>query len=222
MLHNNSTLSWDIYPRPQLQRKSYVNLNGRWDFAVSSHSDFPPQYDTVITVPYCPESTLSGLEVTVKPGSYLFYRRTLTLPDGFVHGRVLLHIGAADQVCDIYVNSHFVGHHEGGYTAFTTDITEALQEENTLVIRCYDDLRDTSFPYGKQSLKRGGMWYTPVSGIWQSVWLESVPQQYIAHLDIHTDMTCATVTVSPPLTGVVRCEGVDYPLENGCAVITPA
>ena len=219
MLHTTST--WDVYPRPQLKRDNYVNLNGTWEFSVSRDSVFHQQYEDVITVPFCPESALSGIEKAIEPGSFLFYRRTFTLPGDVSQQRVLLHIGAADQIADIYVNHRHVGHHEGGYTAFTVDITDALAEENTLVIRCYDDLQDKSFPYGKQSLKRGGMWYTPVSGIWQSVWLEWVPQQYIESLDIRTDMVCATVTVTPVMEGVVRCEGKEYPLENGCAVITP-
>ena len=158
--------SWDIYPRPQLRRNSYVNLNGQWDFALSPSPDFPEAYEETITVPFCPESALSGVKKAVEAGSYLFYRRELTLPEDFNRGRVLLHVGAADQVADVYVNQQLMGHHEGGYNAFTVDITDALQETNTLIIRCYDDLRDTSFPYGKQTLKRGGMWYTPVSGIW--------------------------------------------------------
>ena len=213
--------SWDIYPRPQLRRDSYVNLNGQWDFALSPSPDFPEAYEETITVPFCPESALSGVKKAVEAGSYLFYRRELTLSEDFNCGRVLLHIGAADQVADIYVNHQLMGHHEGGYNAFTVDITDALQEANTLIIRCYDDLRDTSFPYGKQTLKRGGMWYTPVSGIWQSVWLESVPQAHIAALDIRVTTTDATITVSPALEGTVRCEGVDYPLHNGRAVIVP-
>ena len=217
----HDTAIWDIYPRPQLKRNSYVNLNGVWDFSVSKNNHLPEQYEEVITVPFCPESALSGIKRAIEPGSFLFYRRSLTLSEDVLDKRVLLHIGAADQIADIYVNCRHMGHHEGGYTAFTVDITDALAEENTLVIRCYDDLRDRSFPYGKQSLKRGGMWYTPVSGIWQSVWLECVPQQYIESLDIRTDTTCATVTVTPAMEGVVRCEGKEYPLESGRAVIIP-
>ena len=220
MLHNTAAI-WDTYPRPLLKRKNYVNLNGAWDFAVSKSDTAPQRYEEVICVPFCPESALSGIESAIDPGSYLFYRRSFSLTEDITDRRVLLHVGAADQVADIYVNRRHLGHHEGGYTSFTVDITEALAEENTLVIRCCDDLRDASFPYGKQSLKRGGMWYTPVSGIWQSVWLECVPRQYIQHLDIRTDTTCATVTVMPAMEGVVKCEGKEYPIEDGRAVITP-
>ena len=212
---------WEVYPRPQMKRDSYVNLNGEWDFAVNEDYRFPEEYDSRIRVPFCPESLLSGLKMEVKPGHYMFYRRKLILPDGFNRGRVLLHIGAADQIADIYVNQMPAGSHTGGYNSFTVDITDRLKKENELVICCTDDLRDLSMPYGKQTLKRGGMWYTPVSGIWQSVWLESVPQTYIEKLDIQTDMTGATVTVIPAQPGNVIFEGKRYPLVGGKTVITP-
>ena len=214
-------IPWQVYPRPQLKRDSYVNLNGDWEFAVSTTANFPQQYPHTIRVPFCPESMLSGLHMAIEPGSYLFYRRQFSLPAGFHQGRVLLHIGAADQVAEVYVNLKRMGGHVGGYNSFTVDITDALEEVNTLVIRVFDDLRDTTLPYGKQSLKRGGMWYTPVSGIWQTVWLESVPQSYIEALDIQVTQTAATVAVTPALNGKVVCEGKTYPMEKGKAVITP-
>ena len=209
---------WEVYPRPQLKRNSYVNLNGVWDFAVSV-TEAIPAFDKQIRVPFCPESLLSGLKMEVKPGSYLFYRRSFPLETQA--GRLLLHVGAADQVADIYVNQAHVCHHEGGYETFTADITDTLKEENELVIRVKDDLSDPAFPYGKQTLKRGGMWYTPVSGIWQTVWLESVPEAYIEDIDIQVDLTKAIITVTPALDGNVCCEGEEYPLVNGKAVIAP-
>ena len=136
-------------------------------------------------------------------------------------GRVVLHVGGADQVADIYVNQNHVFHHEGGYEAFSADITDALDAENELVIRVQDDLRDLTFPYGKQTLKRGGMWYTPVSGIWQTVWLETVPETYIEDLDIRVDLSKAVIATTPALDGKVVCKGKEYPLVNGKAVITP-
>ena len=209
---------WEVYPRPQLRRNSYVNLNGSWDFAVSENEAIPT-FDKQITVPFCPESLLSGLKMEVKPGSFLFYRRHFSVEKQ--SGRLLLHIGAADQITDIYVNQSHVCHHEGGYDAFTADITDVLAEENELIIRVQDNLNDQTFPYGKQTLKRGGMWYTPVSGIWQTVWLESVPETYIENLDIQANMTQAVITTTPALNGNVLCEGKEYPLVNGKAVITP-
>ena len=209
---------WEVYPRPQLKRNSYVNLNGIWDFSVSENAEIP-SFDRQINVPFCPESGLSGLKLEVKPGSYLFYRRKFSVQTQ--SGRLLLHVGAADQIADIYVNQKQVCHHEGGYEAFVADITDALEEENELVIRVWDDLRDQTFPYGKQTLKRGGMWYTPVSGIWQTVWLESVPETYIEDLDIQVNLTKAVVTTIPALTGKILCQGKEFPLVDGKAVITP-
>ena len=209
---------WEVYPRPQLKRNSYVNLNGVWDFAVSD-TDRVSAYDQQILVPFCPESLLSGLKMAIKPGSFLFYRRRFSMKKQA--GRLLLHVGAADQVADIYVNQVYVCHHEGGYEAFTADITDTLGEENELVIRVRDDLKDRTFPYGKQTLKRGGMWYTPVSGIWQTVWLEWVPETYIEGIDIQVDLAKAVITVTPALDGTVRCEGEEYPLVNGKVVVKP-
>ena len=209
---------WEIYPRPQLKRNSYVNLNGLWDFAVSP-ADTVSAYDKQILVPFCPESLLSGLKMAIKPGSYLFYRRTFSMQKQA--GRLLLHVGAADQVADVYVNQIYVCHHEGGYEAFTADITDALRSENELVIRVRDNLHDQTFPYGKQTLKRGGMWYTPVSGIWQTVWLEWVPDTHIEDIDIQVDLATAAITVTPALDGKVCCEGKEYPLVKGKALVTP-
>ncbi len=209
---------WDVYPRPQLRRESFVNLNGTWEFAVSQQEGIPAAFDRSILVPFCPESRLSGIAEHFPEGSYLFYRRRFPRPAG---ERVLLHIGAADQELACYLNGQQIGSHQGGYEAITFDITRALEQDNELVLRCKDDLRDLSYPYGKQVRKRGGMWYTPVSGIWQTVWLEAVPEHYVHDVDIRVSLTEATVTVTPPLSGTVTCEGISYPLEQGRAVITP-
>ena len=216
-----ATTPWQEYPRPQMKRDSYVNLNGLWDFTVTTSFDFPIQYDRNILVPFCPESLLSGCKEHFSERSNLWYRRKFTLPEGFNKGRVLLHIGAADQKSIFCVNKKPADGHLGGYEAMTFDITDAIQEENEIIIRCSDDLRDTTFPYGKQSLKRGGMWYTPVSGIWQTVWLESVPEQYIENLDIQVTLDSATITVTPALSGKILLDGKAYPLTDGKAVITP-
>ncbi len=208
---------WDIYPRPLMERECYVNLNGVWDFTISDAEAMPKTYEHKILVPFCPESSLSGLKMPVEPGRFLFYRRELTLPAGWETGRVLLHIGAADQSATIYVNQVEVAQHQGGYTAFTADITEALRESNQLVIRVFDDLRDRSMPYGKQTLTRGGMWYTPVSGIWQTVWLECVPKSYIHRLDTEIlDLTRVRIRVTPALEGTISVDGVgEFPLSRG-------
>ncbi len=165
------------YPRPQLVRDSYLCLNGRWSLSCRKGVTVTPVGD--ITVPFPPESSASGVEKTLERGEQWIYERTFSLPDGFCKGRVLLHFGAVDQTARVFVNDREVGEHIGGYTAFSFDITEALDEgSNTLRVEVWDPL-SPDLPYGKQRRRRGGMWYTPVSGIWQTVWLESVPREYI-------------------------------------------
>ena len=211
---------WQVYPRPQMRRDSYINLNGEWDFAVSREE--PATFDMRITVPSCPESRLSGIGRHFEEGAPLWYRRRFLLPEGFRRKRVLLHIGAADQIAEVFVNGQHLCRHEGGYASFCVDITEALAEENELVIRCTDDLHDQAFPYGKQVMNRGGMWYTPVSGIWQTVWLESVPDIYIEKLNIENHGASVTISTVPPLEGTVSVEQLgQFPLENGRVTIAP-
>ena len=208
---------WTVYPRPQMKRDSYLNLNGQWEFSVNTSDAVRP-----IQVPFCPESKLSGIGEHFGEGDMLCYRRMVTLPEGFNRGRVLLHIGAADQKADVFVNKQKLYHHEGGYEAFTVDITDALQEENELVIICTDDLRDQTYPYGKQTLTRGGMWYTPVSGIWQTVWLESVPETYIENLTIENRGCSVTIDIGKDIPGTVTVAGLgEFALENGKVTITP-
>ena len=207
---------WNVYPRPQMKREGWLNLNGAWDFAVDYESKGQ------ILVPFCPESKLSKIGTHFDEGSALSYTRNFTLPEGFNRGRVILHIGAADQRADVFLNGKPVGYHKGGYEAFSIDITEQLQRENRLQIICFDDLTDLSYPYGKQTMKRGGMWYTPVSGIWQSVWLESVPEQYIQKLHIENRGYGVEISIEPALDGTVTvAELGQFQLEEGKVIITP-
>ena len=209
---------WTGYPRPQLRRDSYINLNGDWEFSTDGE-----HFDRTIRVPFCPESLLSGIGEHFPEGSELCYRRTFALPEGFNRGRVLLHVGAADQQAEVIVNGQLLARHEGGYEAFSVDITGALAETNELVIRCRDDLTDKTYPYGKQTLTRGGMWYTPVSGIWQTVWLESVPEIYVKGLNMENRGGSVTIdTGDPSLSGTVTVAGLgSFPLKNGVVTITP-
>ena len=226
LLRNNPDLQpWDIYPRPQMRRDNWLNLNGQWEFtAVAGNGTLPADYDLKIRVPFCPEAPLSGIHGHFPEGTNLCYRKKLELPRDFNRGRVLLHIGAADQVADVYVNGKEVCHHEGGYESFSCDITDVLEAENELVIRCRDDLNNQSYPYGKQVKpeKRGGMWYTPVSGIWQTVWLESVPETYIKKLNIENRGYSVTISVEPALSGTVTvAELGQFELADGKVTITP-
>ncbi len=170
------------YPRPQLRRDSYLPLNGAWQLSVRKGKKQTPLGE--ILVPFVPESRLSGIERPLARGEEYVYERDFTLPDGFVRDRVLLHFGAVDQHATLFVNDRKIGTHEGGYLPFSFDITDALTaSENHLTLLVRDTL-DTDLPYGKQRKKRGGMWYTPISGIWQSVWAESVPADYFRSLRV--------------------------------------
>ena len=209
---------WTIYPRPQMRRDSYVNLNGTWELSVKEE-----KYD--IRVPFCPESLLSGVQKHFPEGSHLVYRRQFTLPENFNQGRVLLHIGAADQTTACFVNGGYVGEPYTGYISTTFDITPFLHSgENELTLSCQDDLNNQSMPYGKQVIpeKRGGMWYTPVSGIWQTVWLESVPETYIENLKIENRGYGVTISITPALAGKVIIPQLGtYELKDGKVTITP-
>ena len=204
---------WTAYPRPQMRRDSWWNLNGEWEFGGS--------FDRKIRVPFCPEAPLSGIGEHFPEGSELCYRKKVTLPAG--GGRLLLHFGAVDQIAKVYINGTLAGEHEGGYEAFCLDVTDTWREgENIITVLCRDDLRDRSFPYGKQTLNRGGMWYTPVSGIWQTVWMERVPENYIQKLWIENRGASVTIDTGLSLPGTVTVAGLGaFPLENGKVTITP-
>ncbi len=193
---------WNEYPRPQFRRDSFLCLNGAWRFRVND-GDWGN-----ILVPYPPESRLSGAEA-VQPGDRLLYEREVVLPEGFRKDRVLLHLGAADQICRVYWNGRYLGKHEGGYLPFSFDVTAFLQETNRLRVECVDSL-DHDYPYGKQRTDRGGMWYTPVSGIWQTVWMESVPEHYIRGVKISTDATSALLEIDGEGPFQVECDGKRY------------
>ena len=214
---------WNVYPRPQMKRDSFLNLNGFWEFSAGD------LYADRFRVPFCPESRLSNIHTHYPEGEKLEYRRCFVLPEGFHKGRVLLHIGAADQIAQVTVNGHVIGQHEGGYEAFSFDITDALTDPKqeifqVLCITCLDDLNDQSYPYGKQVLpqKRGGMWYTPVSGIWQTVWLESVPEHYIRKLHIENRGYSVRISIEPKMEGKVIVPQLgEFQLEDGGVTITP-
>lgn len=167
---------WGEYPRPQMKRQDWMSLNGAWECSGQK-----------IMVPFPPQSALSGYHGHV--GVRLMYRRSFILPEQFEGKRILLHFGAVDQIAEVSVNGQFLAKHEGGYLAWTVDMTEAVRsgQKNELCVTVTDALSH-DYPYGKQRKKRGGMWYTPVSGIWQSVWMEAVPDEYIRFIQITPDL----------------------------------
>ena len=190
------------YPRPLMQRTDWINLNGLWDYAVRKAGEPFGKADGRILVPYCIESSLSGVGRTVAVDEYLWYHRTFSLPKSWKGNRVLLHFGAVDWKADIWVNDVKAGSHTGGYTPFSIDITDALKSgENSLTVRVWDGT-DTGFqPRGKQVRKPSGIWYTSVTGIWQTVWLEPVPEQHIRNLRTTPDLDAGCIRV--------LAEGVD-------------
>lgn len=176
------------YPRPQFVRDSYINLNGTWKYAIKKNSGLPLKYVAEITVPFSPETELSGVCRAVKPDEYLFYQKAFTLPDGFNKGRVFVNFGAVDQIATVYLNRKKVGFHKGGYTPFKVELTDALIDgENVLEVEVQDFSDTKSYSRGKQKIKRGGIWYTAQSGIWQTVWLESTPAEYLESVRITPD-----------------------------------
>ncbi len=184
------------YPRPQMRRSSYCCLNGLWNYCFRETFDLPEKWDGQILVPFSPESLLSGVGRQLKPDEYLWYERDL--PDFYTEGgRLLLHFCAVDQRCRVYVNDRPAGEHAGGYLPFTLDITDFVAGQGTSRLTvCVTDESDTSFhARGKQKLDRGGMYYTAQSGIWQPVWMEEVPQNYIQDLACTPDADQGNVTL---------------------------
>jgi len=202
------------YPRPRLTRKGWLNLNGLWQYAFTASGDLPASFDGDILVPYSPEAPMSGVNRQLKPSEWLHYRRTFTPPAG--DGRVLLHFGAVDYLCEVYVNGQSVGGHRGGYLPFTLDVTDALVSgENELRVAVQDPSDTGHQARGKQKLCRGGMYYTAQSGIWQTVWMERVPAQYIASLQITPDLAKGSVTVTARLAQNIPCPDAVITVSTG-------
>ncbi|MET0998994.1 MAG: sugar-binding domain-containing protein, partial [Marmoricola sp.] len=180
-------------------RETWVNLNGVWECAFTASPDRPTSYDGPIVVPFSPEAPLSGVDRQLQPHEWLWYRRTFTAPEAPPGGRVLLHFGAVDQSCTVWVNGREVGAHTGGYLPFSFDVTEHLGDTATDVLEVrVRDLSETGVhARGKQRLDRGTIWYTAQSGIWQTVWLEPVPATYVERVLLvpHLDSGSLEVTV---------------------------
>ena len=178
------------YPRPIMERTEWKNLNGLWDYAIIEKGKHTPSvFDGKILVPFAVESSLSGVGKTVGAEKELVYRRSFDVPSSWKGKRVLLHFGAVDWKTDVWVNDVKVGSHTGGFTPFSFDITEALQgKNNTLLVKVWDPTDKGYQPRGKQVSCPEGIWYTPVTGIWQTVWLEPVSESYIQDLRITPDI----------------------------------
>lgn len=202
------------YPRPQMRRREWMSLDGEWMLEAGSGTG-------KINVPFCPESLLSGFEYPVRYGETLRYTRSFSVSDSWRGMRIILHFGAVSRGAAVYINGQKVAENGNAYLPFSADVTDALTEgENAICVEAVNDL-STKYPYGKQKIDRGGMWYTPVSGIWQSVWLEPVPERHIKSLTIKCDGTGADIEVTGAEEGEVVCLGKRYPLEGGRVRVEP-
>ena len=243
----DTQFSWQDYPRPQLKRDSYISLCGVWQLSVKKYkvkvkqysrfAGFAREYQTDdfeqtelggIMVPYPPESRISGIERPLGENETYLYTRQFTLTEEFINDKVLIHFGAVDTNTVVMVNGRLAGVHRGGYLPFSFDITELIAAgENTITVEVEDTL-DIELAYGKQRKDRGGMWYTPISGIWQPVWLESVPENHIESIrltpsleDIAIEVkggaeekTVIISTENGYITKVFSGENVTIPIEN--------
>ncbi|CAN5509615.1 hypothetical protein BH09BAC4_BH09BAC4_11390 [soil metagenome] len=190
--------AWREYPRPQMVRQQWQNLNGMWEYAITPKTaPQPTKYDGQILVPFCLESTVSKVNKSLTADQRLWYRRTLSVPKDWADQRVLLHFGAVDYECSLWVNGGLVGSHTGGSDTFSFDITDYLKAgQNQLVLGVTDPSSTGEQPRGKQLLNPHGIWYTPVSGIWQTVWMEPVPRQtYIEEVKMTPELDSGRVRV---------------------------
>ena len=207
----------DTYPRPQLVRDKWISLDGKWTFSIkkTSEAGLPPG-PRIINVPFCPESMLSGLNRITRQDEIMLYGRSFSIPEDWKDMRLILHIGAVDQTAKVYIDGKYAGSHEGGYLPFSFDITGLLnegEEKHSVIVEARDSL-DHKYPWGKQKYKNGGMWYTPVSGIWQSVWLEPVPETHIESLSIHTGLDWAEIKAYGVTDGILELNGKTYDLSD--------
>ncbi|MBP5091430.1 MAG: glycoside hydrolase family 2 [Bacilli bacterium] len=189
------------HPRPQAKRKDVLMLNGEWDFSINKNKANPNEYDSKIVVPFAVETSFSSVGRRIGKDDFLHYRRTFDVPEGLDAKKAILHFDAVDQVADVYVNGVFLAHHEGGYLPFSMTLTDLKAKGNVIEVSVNDDTDSEIFPRGKQMNENKGIWYTPTSGIWQSVWLEFVPDSYIDSFRIHIDYDKKEATINAKFVG---------------------
>ncbi|MCD8288866.1 MAG: beta-galactosidase [Prevotella sp.] len=206
------------YPRPIMERRDWKNLNGLWRYAVIHKGDqLPAMFEGEILVPFAIESSLSGVGRRVDENQEVVYTRTFDVPAAWKGKQVLLHFGAVDWKADVWVNGVKVGVHTGGYTPFTFDITAALSAKgsNRLTVKVWDPTDKGTQPRGKQVSDPGGIWYTPVTGIWQTVWMEPVAAKHIDDLRITPDVDLHTLTVKASRSGCGAADLVQVDVYDG-------
>lgn len=212
------------YPRPIMERDNWHNLNGMWDYAVLPiGKEMPQTFDGKILVPFAIESSLSGVQKELGAKNELWYHREFTVPASWKSDRVLLHFGAVDWKADVWVNDVKVGQHTGGYTPFSFDVTSALKKgSNKLIVRVWDPTDEGYQPRGKQVNRPEGIWYTPVSGIWQTVWLEPVSNHYIENIKITPDIDKNILTVEATTNVINQSNVVEVRVKDGSRMIATA
>lgn len=202
------------YPRPQLVRENWKNLNGLWQYSIVTKSEdqIPTSFQGNILVPYAVESALSGVGKTVGKDSLLWYQTVIDLPSKMKGKKVLLHFGAVDWRSDVFVNGKTIGSHEGGYDPFSFDITHALKkgDKQQITIRVWDPTDAGPQPHGKQVVKPEGIWYTPVTGIWQTVWIEMVPETYIVSTTQTPDLDSKSLHVNATIENLQSGDAVNF------------
>lgn len=217
-------MPWNVYPRPQLKRAQWMNLNGLWDYAVKDLASAEPSaFDGKILVPYPIESSLSGVGRTLTKDNILWYSRTFTVPSAWKGKNVRVNFGAVDWKTEVFVNGVSVGSHTGGYAPFSFDITSALKKgENKIAVKVFDPTSDGYQPVGKQKSKAEGIWYTPASGIWQTVWLEPVAAKHIESLEATPDIDGGKLVVKATVSGASAGDKVVVSAKMGNTAVASA
>ncbi len=212
------------YPRPQLVRGDWQNLNGIWDFAITPKDAQQPGFPEKILVPFPVESALSGVMKMVSENDRMWYHRTFDIPHGWIGKRIMLNFGAVDFDTKVFVNGKEAGVHRGGYDGFGFDITDLLNPQgvNDLVVSAWDPTDAGTQPRGKQVRKPNGIWYTPTSGIWQTVWLEPVNATYVKSLEISPNIDDNSVTIRPVLPATMGGYSVDISIHDGLNRVSSA
>jgi hypothetical protein len=219
----NSKKVWQEYPRPQLERKDWLNLNGLWSYSIRYTDDLKPEkHDGKILVPFSVESSLSGVMKPLSENQILWYEKEFEIPKDWKNKTILLHFGAVDWKCELFINDNSIGEHSGGYTPFYFDITDKLKNgKNLITLKVYDPTDRSYQPRGKQILSPGSIWYTPVSGIWQTVWLEPVKVHYFEKIEINNNYDDKIVRLKFKINSDIKLP-VNYTLKYNNTIIGQA
>ncbi len=212
---------WSEYPRPIMVRNEWKNLNGLWDYAIQEKGlTKPDNYEGKILVPFAVESSLSGVQKRVGEDNELWYERTFTVPDSWEGKSTLLHFGAVDWYTELWLNDIKIGSHQGGYTPFSFDITPFLKSgDQTIRVKVWDPSDEGPQPRGKQINEPRGIWYTPVTGIWQTVWLEPVSKKHIVDIKTTPDIDKKRVDILANIEGAVYGDLVEVTVKDEGKVI---